>query len=495
VGPAPILYLATSGESIFPNTSFVFCGAVEEMAGSPTLDSHFTGTWLHLDIEKTIDVALRLFPQTRHIAVVGGASLFDNAGLSVARKAMKAYESNFDVSYLTGLPMDDLLARLQRLPASTIILYTSFFRDVTGVTFVNATAALPMVANASNAPVFSVADSYLGHGIVGGDLMSFAEQGRIATRIVSSILAGKQPNEIPIYSAPNVYMFDWRELRRWKIKERMLPAGSIVEYREWSFWERTRWIWITVLSVVLALATLVIYLLQSLARLKLAKHGQLQLSGLLINAQEKERSRLASELHDDFSQRLALLALGLANAEEAISVSPQEATRQLHELLNSTSEIGADIHTLSHRLHSASLESLGLVLTVAALCKEFSVQQGIKVDFQCDDVPREISPNASLCVFRIIQESLRNLKKYSGVKEAVVILKRSGDRLEVTVHDEGLGFDIKTLTKNEGLGIRSMAERARLVGGEFKIHSVPGRGTTVEAWIPIRTVKTAEDES
>jgi signal transduction histidine kinase len=228
------------------------------------------------------------------------------------------------------------------------------------------------------------------------------------------------------------------------------------------------------------------YLQYSRKQLKLARERQTQLSGMLISAEEQERSRLASELHDDFSQRLALLAIGLENAAEVIPVSPREASRQLHELVNSTSEIGADLHTLSHRLHSSTLESLGLVPAVAALCKEFSTQQEVKIDFISDGVPHSVDPNAALCIFRIIQEGLRNLKKHSGVKEALVNLRRTDNRLEVSVLDKGRGFNLSGLRQSEGIGIRSMEERARQLGGKFEIHSVPGKGTTIEAWVPLK---------
>jgi signal transduction histidine kinase len=159
-------------------------------------------------------------------------------------------------------------------------------------------------------------------------------------------------------------------------------------------------------------------------------------SGKLINAQEQERSRLAAEIHDDFSQRLALLALGLEKAEEAISSSPVEALKQVHSLLNSASEIGADLHTLSHRLHSSTLEALGLVPGVAAFCKEFASQQGIEIDFLPDDIPRSTHPDVALRLFRVVQEGLRNLKKHSGAPKAQVRLHRAGDRLLVSVSDE-----------------------------------------------------------
>jgi signal transduction histidine kinase len=206
----------------------------------------------------------------------------------------------------------------------------------------------------------------------------------------------------------------------------------------------------------------------------------------LINAQERERSRLASEIHDDFSQRLALMALELENAEEVIVTAPDEAVLRVHSVLNSASEMGADLHTLSHRLHSSTLERLGLVPGVTALCKEFGVQQGIEVDLLTNDVPRSVRSDVALCLFRIVQEGLRNLKKHSGAAKGHVRLSRAGNKLFVTVYDNGAGFDVHDLGKKEGLGIRSMVERADLLGGRFEIHSKPGKGTRIEAWVPLQ---------
>ena len=257
-------------------------------------------------------------------------------------------------------------------------------------------------------------------------------------------------------------------------------------FREPSPWERTKWIWVTSLLIIAVLSSLTIYLQHSRKQLMLAKEKQMQLSGLLINAEEKERSRVASELHDDFSQRLAILALGLENVDEATPASLHHVHKQLRDLARSTSELGSDLHTLSHRLHSSTLESLGLVPAVGALCKEFTAKQGIRVDFKANEIPRSVHPDVALCIFRIVQEGLRNTKKYSGAEEAEVDLRMTGDRLEISVRDEGLGFSLSELGQNGGLGIRSMEERARLLDGKFEIHSEPGKGTTLEAWVPLK---------
>lgn len=263
------------------------------------------------------------------------------------------------------------------------------------------------------------------------------------------------------------------------------PTGSVVCFRAVSLWQRTWWIGIASLSIIVGLSILVLYLQRSRKQLKTATARHLQLSGMLINAQEKERRRLASELHDDFSQRLALLALRLETLAETIAVSPREAERQVHELLNSASEIGADLHTLSHGLHSSTLESLGLVPAVTAFCKEFSSQQKVTIDFKCDGLPSSVNAGTALCIFRIVQEALRNLKRHSGACEAAVKLAVAGGKLTLSVRDEGRGFDLTELRTKEGLGIRSMEERARLLGGQFAIESAPGKGTTVKVWVPL----------
>jgi len=196
---------------------------------------------------------------------------------------------------------------------------------------------------------------------------------------------------------------------------------------------------------------------------------------------------IAAELHDDFSQRLAVLSLGLENVDEATPASFTDVHKRLHDLVKSTSELSTDLHTLSHQLHSSTLESLGLVPGVASLCKEFTVNQGVRIDFTSTEIPRSIHPDTALCIFRIVQEGLRNLKKHSGSREAKVDLRMNGERVEVTVQDEGFGFDSRGLRTKEGIGIRSMEERARSLGGKFEVRSESGKGTTLRACLPLKS--------
>jgi signal transduction histidine kinase/ABC-type uncharacterized transport system substrate-binding protein len=488
VGPGAIEFLSDDAQTLFRDVPIVICGSSSDQASNPKLDARFTGTWVKLEPEQTLELALHLFPDTRQVFVVGGSSDFDKVVMSMTKKALSSVKTKSEITYLTDMEMNKLLEKLRNLPEHSIELYTSFFRDSAGNKFLNASKALPMVAAASNGPDFGMSDTYIGQGIVGGYVLPFGKQAKITAQIVSELLDGKKAEELPVETLASEYLFDWRELQHWHIPEASLPFGSVIMFREPSLWDRAKWIWITSLLIIAVLSSITIYLQHSRKQLTLAKEKQMQLSGLLINAEEKERSRVASELHDDFSQRLAILALGLENVDEATPASLDHVHKQLHELARSTSELGSDLHTLSHRLHSSTLESLGLVPAVDALCREFTCKQGIRVHFSSDEIPRSISPDAALCIFRIVQEALRNLKKYSGAEEAEVDLRMTRGRLEISVRDEGRGFSLSDLGQNGGIGIRSMEQRARLLGGKFEIHSEPGKGTTLEAWVPFKPI-------
>ena len=485
VGPGAIQFLSDDAQTLFRDVPIVICGSSSDQASNPKLDVRFTGTWVKLEPQKTLELALHLFPDTRHVFVVGGSSDFDKVVMSLTKKSLSSVKTKSEIVYLTDIEMNKLLEQLRNLPDNSIELYTSFFRDSAGNKFLNSTKALPMVTAASNGPDFGMSDTYIGHGIVGGYVLTFGKQAKITARIVAELLDGKKTQELPVATLPSEYLFDGRELQHWHIPEASLPFESVIMFREASLWERTKWIWITSLLIIAVLSSITIYLQRSRKQLTLAKEKQMQLSGLLINAEEKERSRVASELHDDFSQRLAILALGLENVQEATPASFSGVHKQLHELSKSTSELGSDLHTLSHRLHSSTLESLGLVPAVDSLCREFTCKQGIRVHFSSDEISRSINSDVALCIFRIVQEALRNVKKYSGAEEAEVDLRMTGDRLEINVRDEGRGFSLSDLGRNGGLGIRSMEQRARLLGGKFEIHSELGKGTTLEAWVPL----------
>jgi len=484
VGPNAIRLLAEP-KAIFPDVPVIFCctvrGMIDQMA-----DNRATGSWFQLEPAKTVEAALGLVPGTRHLFVVAGQSDYDRGLTALVKRDLVSYENKLDITYLTDLPMSKLLERLRHLPDHSIVLFLSFFKDVQGREFLSTAEALPTIAGAANAPVFGIADTFLGHGIVGGFVVSAEEQGKIMGRDALEILAGKSPHDIPVMRGPSLYLFDWRELHRWNLDESRLPAGSTVLFRQPNLWEQYRRILLIGLLALASLSLLTIYLLLERKQLTAARNEQMRLSGLLINAQDEERSRLAGEIHDDFSQRLAVLSLELETVAEGIPDSLPETNRQMRELMESASELGADLHSLSHRLHSATLERLGLAAGVASFCTEFSSQQGLQVAFSHQDLPRSVSPEIALCLFRIVQEALRNVQKHSGAAHAQVRIEKVDDSLHLSISDNGAGFDVEDSSRPQGLGLWSIRKRVRLVGGRYEICSKKHEGTRIDVWTPIK---------
>jgi signal transduction histidine kinase len=210
------------------------------------------------------------------------------------------------------------------------------------------------------------------------------------------------------------------------------------------------------------------------------------LSRRLISAQEQERTRIARELHDDIGQRIALLTVELGQLPQYSPHLPAEIGARIDELRRQSSEIAADVQALSHELHSSKLEYLGIVTAMRGFCKEFSAQQNVEVIFAHDAIPGMVPSDISLCLYRVLQEALHNALKYSGVRHFDAELRASPDAIDLTVRDSGPGFDVEEAMKTSGLGLVSMGERIKLVGGQLSIESHPGCGTTIHARVPFR---------
>jgi PAS domain S-box-containing protein len=513
---------------------------------------------------------------------------------------LQNYESKLDFEYLTDLAMPQLLDQLRHLPDHSVVLYLGILRDAAGTQFIDATESGPMVAQAANAPVFTFSDVNLGHGEAGGNLINVADEGTVAGARALRILGGEKPQDIPIARSVDVYMFDWRALKRWGLSERNLPPGSLVLYRQPTTWQSYKRSIVGGISLILVETLLILGLVWQRARRrqaeaavreseerfrlvankapvliwmsgpeklrtyfnepwleftarsieaelgngwadgvhpqdlrncletyssafdqresfkmqyrlrrndgeyrwvfdigvprfnpdrsfagyigscidvterKMAEEALSRLSGRLIDAQEEERKRIAREIHDDYNQRLAVLAMDLEDIAEKIGDPSVDVGERLHQVWNRVGELGSDLHSLSHRLHSSTLESLGLVAATKALCEEFAVQQEIEVCFAHKNVPRGIPGDAALCLFRITQEGLRNVKRHSGASKAEVRLEGSVENLHLSIADQGRGFDVNKHSPRDGIGIRSMEERLRSLGGQLEISSRPG---------------------
>jgi PAS domain S-box-containing protein len=236
-GSASLKFIAESHESFIRDTPIIFCAVLGEVPDRLNSDIHFTGVLGKLHPAETLSAALRLFPGTKHVVVVGGMGKFDEEWERAAKRAFQNYESKLEFTYLTDLTMPVLLERLRQLPSNTIVYHTAFTQDVTGERFIDSAQAVPLVAGAANAPIFVMDNVDLRAGAVGGDLVNWANDGHVAADMAVRVLNGEKPEDIPVVMSNHAYVFDWRALKRWGLKVSDLPPGSIVLNRQPSIWE------------------------------------------------------------------------------------------------------------------------------------------------------------------------------------------------------------------------------------------------------------------
>ena len=213
----------------------------------------------------------------------------------------------------------------------------------------------------------------------------------------------------------------------------------------------------------------------------------------LIQAQENERNRIGRELHDNTNQRLGLLAVAVEQLKDSIPLRDAEVRLGLEAIHKQILEIAVDIQALSHELHSSTLEYLGLELAVKSFCREFGERHGVQIDFKSNGVPTEVSPEVSLCLFRVVQEGSRNALKHSGVRIFEVKLHGSPAEIRLTVRDSGVGFEPDLSKEIQGLGLISMQERVRLVGGTISIISNLQSGTAIDVRVPLLAATRTQD--
>jgi len=216
-----------------------------------------------------------------------------------------------------------------------------------------------------------------------------------------------------------------------------------------------------------------------------SQHELQVLTTRLMEAQEAESKYLARELHDAFSQKLAVLGIEMAALAQRNNL-PCELGAKLLEFTEQIGTLARDIHRISRQLHPAILDDLGLAAALRSECTAFTDQHGIPIDFNPGGIPRVLPDNVALCLYRVVQECLRNVAKHAHATTVRVALQAGSDDIALEVADTGDGFDLEQAKGRGGLGLISMEERARLLNGAFGIRSQPGMGTLVTIRVPLR---------
>jgi PAS domain S-box-containing protein len=594
-------------DQIFPGVPIVFMSVAPNRLPGGTPWPGVTGATTNVDVRGSVDLALRLNPDTKNVALIAGNSEFETFWLGAVRDEVGRRQEKLRLIEISTGSTKRLLEEVSRLPSHTIVFFNLIPQESSQVEI---GAYDVLAAIAQRLPTYCVHDYCLDHGAIGGSYTDPSITGVMGGYIAARVLSGEKPENIPVSQASVAHpKVDWRQLRRWNIPESALPPGSIVLYRQPTVWERYEKYIVAGIVLIVVQALLIVGLLWQRARKrrieanlresekrfrvmanttpslvwmsdkdgnvtylndrrieftgcdptagfedvwtayvhpddlqsvltantraletrerfskeyrlrrrdgvyrwmldaaapringdsefagfigsssditeqKMAQEALEKLGGRLIEAQEKERARIARELHDDICQRLSLLSLELELANQS-SNSGAPANKRIEDVRQHYSELAGDVQALSHQLHSSKLDYLGLVAAVKSFCREFSAQQRVNIEFTDENVPSPISGDVSLCLFRVVQEALNNAVKYSGVSRFSVDLRGMADQIKLEVSDAGVGFDVDQAKRNGGLGLVSMQERVQLMHGQFSIESKANCGTRILVRVP-----------
>ena len=204
----------------------------------------------------------------------------------------------------------------------------------------------------------------------------------------------------------------------------------------------------------------------------------------LITTQEAERARLARELHDDITQRLAFLNIEMDKLEIQDQSLSEPVKKRLRQMGDDLGQLSSDIHMISRQLHPSILDDLGLTQAIETECKNFTRLREIPIALDLDGTLQDLSKEICLCIYRILQEGLRNIAQHAKATDIQIMLSRKDDTVHFLVKDNGKGFDPTSNKKSVGMGMASMAERASLIQADIGIESHPGQGTVIKLKTP-----------
>jgi signal transduction histidine kinase len=444
----------------------------------------------------TLNVALNLHPATEQVFVIAHSP--NKQVVESVRAELRDFSRRVVMTFLDEPTLPPLLERVKGIGGRSLILYIWQAHNEPG-NVIYPDRIGRMVVDAAAVPVYGTSDFYVGTGVVGGVIRWNRDTGVQVGTIARRILNGTPAQDIPIESSRLVPVFDWRQLRRWGIDPAILPAGSDVRFHVPTAWESYRgYIAATAIVLVAQLALIAVLLTQRTrlrradetirareATLRKSYERIRQLAGQLIHAQEATRANVARDLHDGVCQDLAGLSIAINSLKNSPGrIEEVESQQAFSAIQHETRHIFESTRRLSHDLHPATLGLLGLVSALKSHCAEVQRRNNVDVSFKTDGGIGRLEKDSELCLFRIAQEALRNGVEHSGSKRFAVSLAGTPSHVELTVTDDGCGFDLGAVRQDgRGLGLVSMEERARLFGGDVQIVTAPGRGTTIRATV------------
>ena len=498
-------FLLRHADEIFPGVPIVFAGVDATAIAGKTLPPTVTGVLVKRTFSPTLEVALRMQPDTRHAFVVGGASKFDRYLQGLVRRDLQAFEGRVAVEYLFGLPMDKLLGRLSTLPANSVILYVTMFTDGDGRGVIPH-EALSSLSAAANAPIYVFLDQFVGRGAVGGNVYSTGQQAAHVAALGAQILEGTPASALPIRNpVAQVDMFDARQLKRWKLDERRLPGASVIHFEEPSAWQLYRWYVIAAIAVLVTQALLIGGLLLARARQRRAEAEALrQRDDLAHVLRVNTLGELTTELAHELSQPLSAILLNSRAALRFLARGRPDDVKEADEALG---DIVANAH------HAASVVSRVRTL----FRKERVDKMAVNVNTLVEHVVRLL--HAAMLIERIdirlafadglptvfgdpvqLEQVLLNVVRNAsdaigaardGPRVITIETRRSAPgRVAIDIADTGIGapdadlegiFEHFVSTKPKGLGMGLAISRSIITahGGTIWATANPVRGLTM----------------
>jgi signal transduction histidine kinase len=498
------------GPELWPGTPIVFYNNVGDRypAGSHPLPG-VTGVLIDLDPAGTLDLIVRLHPDARHLFIVGGRAPYDLAWKKRVQAILAERKDLPPATWLDDLPLPELLDTVGRLPADSVVLYTSMVRDATGQDRVNPQVS-GLVAQAANAPVYGFLDTYIGRGIVGGDVPHFAAQGREAAKLALRILRGESASSIPVQQSPDAQcVVDARVLERWHIDEARLPPGCDVRFREFSVWRAYRWYIVGAVLAIALQSLLIVGLLVQWQRRRVAEREARRRSAELAHASRLAvAGELAASISHEINQPLGAILANTGAADKLLSRAPadlEEFKRIVADIRRQDLRASEVVQRVRAFVSGRELEKQpgdinGIAVETLDLLGHEAKHRGVRLD-------AALSPSLGPVIVDRIQLSqvLINLcingmdaMANTPAEHRVLTIQtraRGDDAVEIAVFDRGHGiaadalprlFDSFFTTKPQGMGLGLSIARSIVDAhdGTIAAENVAEGGAVVRITLP-----------
>ena len=507
VAPRALRFALDLRPVLVPEAPIVFLAV--DSVGDFQLPPDVTGVLMRIDAMDTLAAALRLQPETRHVVVIAGTSALDKRFLAEVRAALAGAPGGLEFTYMTDLPLEAVAERLASLPDRTIALMVSFLRDSAGRNL-STPEVVQQLAKTSRVPFYGLSSSHMGRGMVGGRLIDFETQGVRAGELGLRLLRGEKlgPADIVTRNA-NTYAFDWRQLRRWGLKEDRLPPGSVIRFRQPSMWERYRWRIVGTLTLVLLESLLIAALVIQRVRRKRAEAETAVQRVQLAHAQRvTTMGALAATLAHEINQPLGAI---VCNAEAARRlVAPAEPKRTdlvetLDDIIDDGQRASEVIRRLRAMLRTGEPERKpcdvnALIVEVIRFLEADLARAGVSTELRLrDGLPlvhgdaiqlQQVILNLALNAEAAMADSASGLRRLT-----VESSEPAPGTVDVCVRDTGIGIkegDLEDIfkpfvtTKTSGLGMGLSISRSIVDahGGKIRAERNTDRGLSVHVELP-----------